>query len=42
MGYKAVCCFGSDEAIAIIDDYFKDYYAIKKELNKNKFKKQKI
>lgn len=42
MGYKAVCCFGSDEAIAIIDDYFKDYYAIKKELNKNKFKKQQI
>ena len=40
IGYKAVCCFGSDEAIAIIDDYFKDYYAIQKELNKNKFKKQ--
>ena len=29
-GFKAVCCFGADEAIAVIDAYFKDYYELKK------------
>ena len=29
-GFKAVCCFGADEAIKVIDDYFKDYFELKK------------
>jgi hypothetical protein len=29
-GFKAVCCFGADEAIKVIDEYFKDYYELKK------------
>ncbi len=32
MGYKAVCCFGADEAIKVIDEYFKDFYELQKEL----------
>ena len=31
-GFKAVCCFGSDEAIKVIDEYFKDYYELRKML----------
>ena len=30
MSYKAVCCFGAEEAIAVIDEYFKDYYELRK------------
>ena len=37
IGYKAVCCYGSDEAIKVIDDYFSDYYILRKELSKKKF-----
>ena len=37
-GYKALCCFGSDEAIAVINDYFKEYLEEQRLLNKNKFK----
>jgi hypothetical protein len=36
IGYQAVCCFGSEEAITIINDYFKDYFELKKKLNSNK------
>jgi len=32
-GYRAVCCFGADEAIKEIDCYFKDYFELKKKLN---------
>jgi hypothetical protein len=32
-GFKAVCCFGADEAIKVIDEYFKDYYELKKTLH---------
>jgi hypothetical protein len=32
MGYKAVCCFGSDEAIKVINEYFNDYFEFKKTL----------
>lgn len=32
IGYKAVCCFGSDDAINIIDEYFKDYLQFKKSI----------
>ena len=38
-GYKAVCCWGFDQAKIEIDKYFSDYYEIKKALGKNKFKK---
>jgi len=38
-GYKALCCFGSDEAIAVINDYFKEYLEEQRLLNKNKFKR---
>ena len=31
-GFKAVCCFGADEAINVIEDYFKDYFELKKAL----------
>lgn len=37
-GYKAVCCFGADEAIAVIDEYFKDFFELKKVIEKNVFK----
>ena len=37
IGYQAVCCFGSDEAIKVINDYFADYLELK-----NKLKSQKI
>ena len=30
MGYKSVCCFGADEAISVIKDYFKEYIEVKK------------
>jgi VRR-NUC domain len=39
MGYKAVCCFGAEESIKVIDEYFKEFYELKKILNKNRFKK---
>lgn len=39
MGYKAVCCFGADEAIAVIDKYFDDFYVLQKMVLKNRFKK---
>jgi len=37
-GYLAVCCYGSDEAIKVIDEYFKDFYELKKILRKQLFK----
>jgi hypothetical protein len=37
-GFKAVCCFGADEAISVIDEYFKDFYELQKMINKNRFK----
>ena len=39
MGFKGVCCFGADEAIVVIDEYFKDFYALQKMVLKNRFKK---
>lgn len=38
MGFLAECCFGADEAIKIIDEYFKDFYELQKIIKKNKFK----
>lgn len=38
MGFLAECCFGADEAIKIIDEYFKDFYELQKIAKKNKFK----
>lgn len=38
IGYKAVCCFGADEAINTINDYFKDYFEFKQKLNFNNLK----
>jgi hypothetical protein len=38
MGFLAECCFGADEAIKIIDEYFKDFYELQKITKKNKFK----
>lgn len=38
VGYKAEACFGADEAINVIKEYFKDFFELKKILNKNKFK----
>ena len=29
-GFKAVCCWGADECISVIDEYFKDYYELRK------------
>lgn len=31
-GFKAVCCYGAVEAINVINDYFKDYFELKKAL----------
>lgn len=38
IGFKAVCCFGADEAIEVINDYFGDYLEVKKDLEKSRFK----
>lgn len=40
-GYKAVCCFGYDEAIVVINEYFKDYLQEQKEIRLNRFKMKK-
>ena len=32
IGYKAVCCFGSDEAITVIKEYFKEYLEQQKQI----------
>lgn len=37
-GYMAVCCWGYEEAIKIIKEYFKDYLAKLKEVSRNRFK----
>jgi hypothetical protein len=36
IGYQAVCCFGSDEAIKVINDYFADYLELKNKLKSKK------
>lgn len=36
IGYQAVCCFGSDEAIKVINDYFGDYLELKNKLKSKK------
>jgi hypothetical protein len=38
-GFKAVCCFGSDEAIKVIDEYFKDFYELQRIIKRNRFRK---
>lgn len=35
LGYLAVCCYGYDDATKVIDDYFGDFYELKKILFKN-------
>lgn len=32
IGYQAVCCFGSEDAIKIINEYFAEYLELKKKL----------
>jgi hypothetical protein len=32
MGYQSACCFGADEAISVIKEYFKEYLDVKKKL----------
>jgi hypothetical protein len=34
IGYKAVCCYGSDEAINVINDYFSEYFEFRKTIKK--------
>jgi len=36
IGYQAVCCFGSEEAIKVINDYFADYLKLKNKFWSNK------
>lgn len=36
IGYQAVCCFGSDEAIKVINNYFADYLELKNKLKSKK------
>jgi hypothetical protein len=36
-GFKAVCCFGSDEAIKVIDEYFKDFYELQRIIKRKRF-----
>lgn len=38
-GFKAVCCFGADEAIKVIDEYFKDFYELQRIIKRNRFRK---
>jgi len=38
LGYKAVCCWGADEAIKVINEYFKDYLELQKALKNKKTK----
>jgi hypothetical protein len=38
IGYKAVCCFGADEAIKEIKDYFKEYLDNKEKNKRDKFR----
>ena len=38
IGYLAVCCYGSEEAISIIDNYFSDYLILRKDLERSRWK----
>jgi hypothetical protein len=42
IGYYAVCCFGSEDAIKVINEYFAEYLELKKKLRLKEIFKNKI
>jgi hypothetical protein len=38
IGYKAICCYGAEESIKEIKEYFKEYLENKEKTKRDKFK----